>query len=116
MADLEHTLKLEVPLIVQIADRLMPLREVISWGPGAIIELNKTVEDELQLLVNNVPIGTGTAVKIGENFGINISFVGDLRSRIRAMGGPLGTGTMKSEEEEEDIDVEALADQFLSGG
>ncbi|MFG0253235.1 MAG: FliM/FliN family flagellar motor C-terminal domain-containing protein [Phycisphaerales bacterium JB038] len=113
MADLEHTMKLEVPVIVQIAERQMSLREVIAWGPGAIIELNKTVDDELRLQVNNVPIGTGSAYKIGENFGIKISFVGDLRSRIQALGGPMASEETAAVGDEPD--VEALADQFLAG-
>ncbi len=112
MADLEHTMKLEVPVIVQIAERRVSVGEVVSWSPGAIIELNKTVDDELQLQVNNVPIGTGTAYKIGENFGIKISFVGDLRSRIKALGGPLDPQEAAGEEE---IDADSLANQFLAG-
>ncbi len=115
MADLEHTMKLEVPVIVQIAERRMPLQEVLAWSPGAIIELHKTVDDELQLLVNNVGIGTGTAVKIGENFGIRISFVGDLKSRIQAMGGPLDVAGGKPATDDDGEDLDALADQFLSG-
>ena len=40
------------------------------------------------LLVNNKPIGSGNAVKVGENFGIRINFIGDLKDRILAMGTP----------------------------
>ncbi len=71
------------------------------------------MDDELQLQVNNVPIGTGTAYKIGENFGIKISFVGDLHSRIKALGGPLQSQDLEAGEEE--VDAESLADQFLAG-
>jgi hypothetical protein len=30
-------------------------------------------------------VGAGLAVKVGENFGIRLTFVGDLRKRIAAM-------------------------------
>lgn len=91
-ADLKAILKLEVPVVVQIAQRQMPLLEVINLTPGAIIELPKTAEEELEILVNNKAIGTGRAVKVGENFGLRVSFVGDLAQRVRALGGGASAG------------------------
>lgn len=78
-------LKLEVPLIVRVGERVMKLADVLSLVPGTIIELSKSAEDELDLLVNNKRIGSGTAVKVGENFGIRISSVGDAASRLAAI-------------------------------
>lgn len=85
-SDLPAVLRLEVPVIVRLGERTLPLAEVTSLAPGAIIELTKNAEDELDLLINNKQIGTGTAVKVGENFGIRISYIGDVRERIAAMG------------------------------
>ena len=84
-ADIKAILQLEVPLIVQIAMRIMTVEEVTSLVPGAIIELPKPADDELELLVNNKPIGTGTAVKVGENYGLRVTYIGDLQDRIAAM-------------------------------
>jgi len=86
-SDIRSILKLEVPLIVRIAERSMHVDEVVQWVPGMIIEMAKSADEELELLVNNVPIGVGSAVKITENFGIRITFVGDLRERIGAISG-----------------------------
>ena len=85
-AGIESILRLEVPVIVQIADRLMPVEKVMSMAPGAMIELAKSADDDLEILVNNKAIGTGTAVKVGENYGIRVSYIGDLTDRIHAMG------------------------------
>ena len=85
-SNIESILKLEVPVIVQIAVRAMSVEEVLTMAPGAIIELPKPADDDLEILVNNKPVGTGTAVKVGENFGIRVSFVGDLEERIAALG------------------------------
>ncbi len=84
-ADIKAILQLEVPLIVQIAVRMMTVEAVASLAPGAIIELPKPAHDELELLVNNKPIGAGTAVKVGENYGLRVTYVGDLQERIAAM-------------------------------
>ena len=84
-ANIKSILQLEVPLIVQIAMRIMTVEEVTSLVPGAIIELPKPADDELELLVNNKPIGMGTAVKVGENYGLRVTYIGDLQDRIAAM-------------------------------
>lgn len=108
--DLSTILKLEVPVVVRLGERNMCVHEVLALGPGAIIELVKTSEEELDLLVNNKQIGTGSAVKVGENFGLRISYIGDIRERIEAMGQKDG-----GEQAEEDVDVEAMAAAILAG-
>ena len=83
--DLKTIVKLEVPVIVRVAERRATMAEVLSLGPGAILELAKSAEDELTLLVNNKPIASGEAVKVGENFGIRVSAVGTPTERVMAM-------------------------------
>ena len=86
-ADLNAILALEVPLIVEIASRRLPLAEVVNLSHGAIIEFPKQAESELRILVNNKPVGAGIAVKVGENFGVRIKGVGKLTERIEALAG-----------------------------
>ena len=81
-------MRLEVPVIVRLGERGMSLKDVLDLAPGAIIELPKGAEDELDLMINNKQIGTGSAVKVGENFGIRINYLGDIRERIAALGAP----------------------------
>jgi flagellar motor switch protein FliN/FliY len=71
-------LDLEVPLIVQIASRTMAVREVVELEHGAIIEFSRSADEALEILINNKPVGQGTAVKVGENFGVRISSIGNL--------------------------------------
>ena len=113
-ADLQSILKLEVPIIVQIAGRMMPAEDVLALGPGAIMELPKDSDEELEILINNKPIGLGRAVKVGENFGIRVTYVGDLRKRVAALAAnsPSAEG---SEPEPVGPETEALADQILAG-
>lgn len=85
-SDLRPILRLEVPVIVVLGWKSMPVREVTALSPGSIIELPKKADEELELLINNKAIGTGAAVKVGENFGVRITYIGDLRQRVAAMG------------------------------
>jgi flagellar motor switch protein FliN/FliY len=85
-AALPQILRLEVPLVVRLGERKLGLQEVVSLLPGAILELPKNAEEELEILVNNRVIGRGAAVKVGENFGIRITAIGPVKDRIEAMG------------------------------
>ena len=84
--DLRRILRLEVPVIVKLAERKLTLGEVMRLGAGAIIEFSKSSDEPLELLVNNKPIGVGDAVKVGENFGLKITQIGDVKEIIRSLG------------------------------
>ena len=75
-----------MPVVVQIGRRMMRLADIMSLVPGAIIEFPKSSDEDLEVLINNKEIGTGKAVKIGENFGVQITFVGDIAQRVEALG------------------------------
>src|SRR6266436_9378790 len=83
--DLKRILQLEVPVIVKLAERKLLLSEVMRLGAGAIIEFSKSSEEPLELLINNKPIGVGETVKIGENFGLRITQIGDVKQLIAAL-------------------------------
>ena len=109
MADLQRILNIEVPVIVRLGEQTMTVKEVLDLVPGSIIELQKRADAELDLLVNNKQIGFGTAAKVGENFGLRVTFVGDIKARIEAMGASLGEG------DAEDSELDALAEAMMGG-
>jgi len=84
--ELSRILRLHVPVIVKLAERKLTMSEVLRLGVGAIIEFSKANDEPLELLINNKPIGLGEAVKVGENFGLRITQVGDVKAVIRSMG------------------------------
>jgi flagellar motor switch protein FliN/FliY len=86
-ADLKRILQIEVPVIVRLAEKSLPMNEILQLSPGAIIEFEKTVDQDLDLMINNKCIGTGVAVKVGENFGLRINRISALNETIKAMGG-----------------------------
>ena len=86
-ADIKSILKIEVSVSVEIASRPMSMDDVLGLAPGAIIELPKHVDDPLELVAGRKTIGQGRAVKVGENFGLRVSKIGDVRERINALAG-----------------------------
>ncbi|MDX2146553.1 MAG: FliM/FliN family flagellar motor switch protein [Planctomycetota bacterium] len=84
MTNFEQLLRLEVPVVVRLGERSMRVSEVVDLVPGAIVELPKPADTELDLLVNNRVVGCGVAVKVGENFGIRITRLGNQGERLEA--------------------------------
>lgn len=105
---LRQVLRLEVPIVVRLGDRKMRVNDVVRLVPGSIIELQKSAEAELDLLCNDRQIGNGTAVKVGENFGIRLTFIGDANDRLAA------ALAERSKPSAEDEAAANLAEQLLS--
>jgi len=84
--ELDRILCLEVPVIVKLAERKLSLSEVMRLGIGAIIEFDRASDQPLELMISNKTIGIGETVKVGENFGLKITQIGDTRQVIESMG------------------------------
>lgn len=84
--ELQRILRLEVPVIVKLAERRLQLSEIMRLGVGAIVEFSKSSDEPLELMINNKTIALGETVKVGENFGLRITQIGDMKQIIDAMG------------------------------
>ena len=85
--ELHRILRMEVPVIVKLGERKLLLSEVMRLGVGAIIEFSKRSDEPLELLINNKTIALGETVKVGENFGLRITQIGDIRNTIQSLVG-----------------------------
>ncbi len=85
--ELRRILQLEVPVIVQLADRYMDMADVLALNVGSVIEFDRKFDAELELVVSDRQVGLGHAVKVGENFGLRITRIGTIYNTIRALGG-----------------------------
>ena len=82
----QRLLKICVPIRVRLAERSMPVNQIMQLGPGTILEFERTVDRELDLMINNCHVGNGVAVKVNEHFGLRVTRIGDLRERIESLG------------------------------
>ena len=85
--DLDTILKLKVPFIVTVGARRISLETVLGFGPGSIVELTKSADEPLEILINNKEVGTGEAIKVGENFGVRITKMLSPKKRVEALAG-----------------------------
>ncbi|OHB77194.1 MAG: hypothetical protein A2Z34_00720 [Planctomycetes bacterium RBG_16_59_8] len=83
--DLQRILAIRMNGIVVLAKKDLPVNEILSLKHGSIIEFEKAVKEPLTLEVNGKEVATGTAVKIGEKFGVRIVDVIPVDSKLKAM-------------------------------
>jgi len=50
----------------------MPIHQVLRLGRGAVIELEGSDNDEVQILANNFPVAKGAVVINGNKIGVEI--------------------------------------------
>ena len=50
----------------------MPIHQVLRLGRGAIIELDTTEEDAVDILANNLPVAKGTVVVNGNRIAVEV--------------------------------------------
>ncbi|NUQ33716.1 MAG: FliM/FliN family flagellar motor switch protein [Planctomycetaceae bacterium] len=84
--DVKHVLKLDVPIAVLLAEKTMNVEDIVDLAPGTVITFDKQYEEPLDLLANGRKIGSGVAVKVNENFGIQIKEMKPREDTIRALG------------------------------
>lgn len=84
---LRRVMTLHVPVIVKLAERKIAMSEVLRLGVGAIIEFVKSSSEPLDLMINNKAVGQGETVKVGENFGLRITRIGDPKQLVQAIYG-----------------------------
>lgn len=70
--------KVSVDITVVLGTALMPIHQVLRLGRGAIIELESSEDDAVNILANNLPVANGTVVVNGNRIAVE---VGDLLPR-----------------------------------
>lgn len=112
IANTEQVLRLEVPVLVLLGERQMSIKDILGLLPGSIIELPKNAESELDLIIANKQVGCGHAVKVGENFGIKLSYVGDPSVRLNAVADASGQSETDGGASAEELAMALLAGQI----
>jgi len=76
-AGMERVLDFEMPVRISIARTTVPLREVLRLSTGSVLELNRSLDDLVDLVVNNRVVAQGEIVVVEGNYGIRIHRVND---------------------------------------
>ena len=84
--NIDLLLDVELPISVSFGQTEMTLKDVLKLGAGSVIELDKSVNDPVSIIVNHKPIAKGEVVMVDGNYGVRILEVESTADRIRSLG------------------------------
>jgi flagellar motor switch protein FliN/FliY len=70
---LEAVLEVDLPLVVRFGRAVMPLRAVAELSPGAVVDMGRSPDEPVELLVGDRLIARGEVVIVGGNYGVRIT-------------------------------------------
>lgn len=73
--NLDLVLDVELDVTLRFGQRMMTLREVLDLTSGSVIELDRQVEEPVELLLEGKVIARGEAVVIDGNYGLRVTEV-----------------------------------------
>jgi flagellar motor switch protein FliN/FliY len=71
-AKLELFKDVELDVILRFGGRRMLLREILDLGPGAVVELDRQLQDPVELLLDGKIIARGEVVVVEGNYGLRV--------------------------------------------
>jgi flagellar motor switch protein FliN len=83
--NLEVVLDIELPLIVRFGRTVMSLKALSGLGPGSIVDMNRTPDDLVEIVVSDHVIARGEVVVVSGNYGVRVTELLNPADRIRAL-------------------------------
>jgi flagellar motor switch protein FliN/FliY len=81
----ELLLDVELPVSVSFGRAQVPLKDVLKLTTGSIVELNRSIHEPVEVIVNNCVIARGEVVVVEGNFGVRIHQVISRQERLRTL-------------------------------
>lgn len=63
----------ELEVTVQLGRTRRNIRDILSYGPGSVLELDRMAGEAVDIYVNGRLVARGEVVVIGENFGVRVT-------------------------------------------
>jgi flagellar motor switch protein FliN/FliY len=83
--NLELLLDVEMPVSVSFGSTRLLLKDVAKLTTGSIIELDRSLSEPIQLVVNNCSIARGDVVVVDGKFGVRIKEIMSRHDRLRSL-------------------------------
>jgi len=75
----------ELPVSVSFGHVQIALRDVLKLTAGSIVELNRTVDEPVEIIVNNCVVARGEVVVVEGNYGVRIHQIMSREARLEAL-------------------------------
>jgi flagellar motor switch protein FliN/FliY len=78
-------LDVELPVSISFGKTQLPMKEVLKLTTGSIVELDRSVGDPVEVLVNDSLVARGEVVVIDGNYGVRIQKIINPQDRLRSL-------------------------------
>ena len=82
---MELLLDIDLPISISFGRTQLPMKDVLKLTTGSIVELNRNVNDPVELLVNHCLIARGEVVVVEGNYGVRIQEIASRQDRLRSI-------------------------------
>ncbi|MBM3724269.1 MAG: flagellar motor switch protein FliN [Acidobacteria bacterium] len=82
---LDLLMDVELPVSISFGRASVQLKDVLKLTSGSIIELNRTLTEPVEMIVNNCVIARGEVVVVEGNYGIRIQEIVSRQERLRTL-------------------------------
>jgi flagellar motor switch protein FliN len=82
---LDLLLDVELPVSISFGKTQLPLKDVLKLTTGSIVELNRNINEPVEVLVNHCLIARGEVVVVEGNYGIRIQQIASRQDRLRSL-------------------------------
>jgi len=78
-------LDVDLPVSISFGKALLPMKEVLKLTTGSIVELNRGLNEPVEVMVNHCLIARGEVVVVEGNYGIRIQEIASRQDRLRSV-------------------------------
>jgi flagellar motor switch protein FliN/FliY len=82
---LDVILDIDLPLVVRFGRTELPLKTLAGLGPGSVIDLGRSPDDPVEVLVSNQVVARGEVVIVSGHYGVRIREIVAPADRVRSM-------------------------------
>jgi flagellar motor switch protein FliN/FliY len=82
---LDVIMDIDLPLVVRFGRTELPLKALTALGPGSVIDLGRSPDEPVEVLISNRVVARGEVVIVSGNYGVRVRDVVSPTERARSM-------------------------------
>ncbi len=83
LGSLDHLLDVSVRVTAELGRITVSIGEILKLGPGAVVGLDRSASEPVDLLVQGVPFARGEVVVIDDRFAVRIREIIDAKQALK---------------------------------
>ena len=81
-SEMESVLNVKLEVVAVLGTAEMPISQILKLGRGAVVELERTVGEDIEIHANNQLVAKGEVIVVEDRLGVTISEVIKSPSRV----------------------------------